>query len=844
MTVKRIGKADYILGADVRKLKKDLKGADESVKKSGKTAEKAYSDAATRGAGKLGKAQAGLIKQQATIKQGILAGVGMGGGLLAFSAITGAVKALAGTLGDAVRAAADLELAMRTVNTITKVSDDELRALTRQVQLLAVETGSKTSGLTQAMYSLVSAGVDVENVMDVLTDSVMLAKGALSTTDEAVSLIASTMNAWRMDVSQSSRVMDIWAKTVANGTTTAGKLAGAISNIAPTAAAAGVSLEEVAAALATMTVGGTQTAKATTQLAAAVRGLMVPNTALRKEQEALNGATFAGIMETEGLIGAFSELARVTNGDLSRISAALGPQEALAAYLQLSAEASEITAKNLEDMYGASSKGGVAELMMAERLNTLAGAQERFNATLEVLMQDLGSNFLGPLTTVLQEVSAFLQRDMLAEQALLQRRDNLNLLAGAILNVAEATDAADMAWINSELSEIGKAGGGVDLVSFLTGSNPAGNRVGGDEWTGPRTDQQIVDRFGGLYMEQYGGLTGDQMLKWSAGLGTSLAMIGDLFDEAGISGEKFAEAMDAAVNDGVTLESLGGVTGELDMMESAIGGAADEAEDLNARAIALDASLLTLSRTGMKALREDFKDAQDRFKTFMKNPDAAKNKLEGLQKQREYWVKAQRRAERDNNRFAAVWAEAQITELDKVIPKLEDVAGAIGDVGTEINQLPKKTDLEIEVTQTGGAYISGSLSDRRLRWHGNPIVGSGQGGPGSGGAFAKQKKKTGVKGHASGGNTVGGRTYLVGEEGPELWSDSSRGYMLDAAKTSRALSGSAQGGAVNGRIQHEHSISSESAQALRSAGYDERGVADLLHAAAIDADQRYRFGGR
>ena len=67
MTVKRIGKADYILGADVRKLKKDLKGADESVKKSGKTAEKAYSDAATRGAGKLGRAQAGLIKQQASI---------------------------------------------------------------------------------------------------------------------------------------------------------------------------------------------------------------------------------------------------------------------------------------------------------------------------------------------------------------------------------------------------------------------------------------------------------------------------------------------------------------------------------------------------------------------------------------------------------------------------------------------------------------------------------------------------------------------------------------------------------------------------------------------------------
>lgn len=55
-----------------------------------------------------------------------------------------------------------------------------------------------------------------------------------------------------------------------------------------------------------------------------------------------------------------------------------------------------------------------------------------------------------------------------------------------------------------------------------------------------------------------------------------------------------------------------------------------------------------------------------------------------------------------------------------------------------------------------------------------------------------------IERRASGGPTKAGRTYLVGENGPELWSETSNGHVTNAAQTAAMMSGTSGGSAVGG----------------------------------------------
>lgn len=55
---------------------------------------------------------------------------------------------------------------------------------------------------------------------------------------------------------------------------------------------------------------------------------------------------------------------------------------------------------------------------------------------------------------------------------------------------------------------------------------------------------------------------------------------------------------------------------------------------------------------------------------------------------------------------------------------------------------------------------------------------------------------SGLEARAGGGPTRAGRSYIVGENGPELWSESTNGYVHNAAQTSAMMSGSSGGSAM------------------------------------------------
>jgi TP901 family phage tail tape measure protein len=372
----KIGAAEYQVGADLKPLAKDLK-----------TAEGMFS------------------RQGGALKKGILAGVGIGGGVLAFNALASGASALIDGISGAIDSAIKFEGELATINTVAKLSKQELAALGEGVQDLSEATGIATSELTSAYYDLVSAGVDAAKAQDVLTDSTTLAIGALSTTGEAVDLITTTLNAFKLEASDSSKVMDVWAQTVANGKVTASELASSIAQVAPIAAAAGVSIEEVAAAYATMTAQGTPAAMAATQMKAAITALLKPNAELLALQEKLNGTTFEQMLREEGLAATLQAVSDAADGKTDAITAALGSTEAYNGMLQVTGANAESFTGNLQDMRKAAREGGNALSMAGERMDTLENKQARLAAKQARLGQDLGAALM-PLMELITDVTS------------------------------------------------------------------------------------------------------------------------------------------------------------------------------------------------------------------------------------------------------------------------------------------------------------------------------------------------------------------------------------------------------------------------------------------------------
>lgn len=135
---------------------------------------------------------------------------------------------------------------------------------------LSNQTGESATKLNEALYSALSAGVevteDMASSMQFLETNTKLAKAGFTDVDTAVQATAKVLNAYGMEVSEIDRVANILINTQNKGITTVAELSSVLAQVTPTAAAMKVSFEQVAAGLAVMTAQGTPTAQATTQL--------------------------------------------------------------------------------------------------------------------------------------------------------------------------------------------------------------------------------------------------------------------------------------------------------------------------------------------------------------------------------------------------------------------------------------------------------------------------------------------------------------------------------------------------------------------------------------------------
>ena len=306
------------------------------------------------GLGQVNKDMAGLSgtvkKHSKTFK---MAGVAMVGAAVGVS--------IAG-----LKMAADFENAMRDVNTMMGLSQEQFEDLSAQVLQSAMDIGKAPEEMAKALYQVVSAGIPAGEALEFLGTAARASIGGVTDVETAVDGLTTVINAFGMDASEANRVADIMFTTVKGGKTTFEELSASLFQVAPIAAASKVEFTEVAAALATMTKQGVPTKVATTQLRQAMVALAKPTADMQVAITSLGYESGQAMLEEEGFAASINLLRDYTEGSNEQLMKMFGSIEAGQAILALTGDNATTFADDLVAMEAAS-EGAGASWMLSTR---------------------------------------------------------------------------------------------------------------------------------------------------------------------------------------------------------------------------------------------------------------------------------------------------------------------------------------------------------------------------------------------------------------------------------------------------------------------------------------------
>ncbi len=336
--------------------------------------------------------------------------------------------ALKTTAVSAVSGAMSNEAAFAKASTL--LSGNDLEKYFEGLIDISNRTGVAFADLAESMYSALSAGVDQENVLEFVENSVKLAKGGFTETATAIDVVTTAINAYHMEMEDATHIQDVLITTQNKGKTTVGELASSMGRIIPTAQSVNFEFEQLGAALATLTANGFPTADAAT----------VINSMLNELGASGSTAEKAMMAATEGTVLAgkkFSEISAMGYDVTDVLSL-------------MSAEAAK-SGKSLSDMFSSSEASKAA--------NSLLSDMEGFKSNIEAMANSTGA----------AASAADTMMDTTAEKVQVAKNqiDNLTTsIAQSLLPViGEAAEEISEALDNSDIKETAK-----DIGEFVSGT--------------------------------------------------------------------------------------------------------------------------------------------------------------------------------------------------------------------------------------------------------------------------------------------------------------------------------------------------------------------------------------
>jgi TP901 family phage tail tape measure protein len=691
---------------------------------------------------------------------------------------------------------------LRTQIGLTSPEIDQMR---RAALSLGGQTTKAPQELAEATFFIASAGLRGAAAMDVLRSSAQLSAIGLGETKVIADLLTSAVNAYGEEALSAASASDSLVSAVRLGKLEADQLAGAMGRVLPIASAMGVSFNEVSGFMAAMSRTGTDAATGATQLRAIMVSLLKP---AQQSEEALNrvgltsGHLRNAIME-DGLWAALMQLHGAVDGNTEAFAEIFPNVRALAGVMDLLGPQLENNAQLFEQH--ANSTGVGAEAFAEFSVGTRAEI-DRMGAAFQRMSIILGQATTGPiavgarvmtsaLTGAANAVGLMSDRAMFTEMALNDYADALSDLrrmtegvSGAQLQAVMDSNAYESALrrvrdtAQAARSVEHDLGFEVERRGFLTKD---ANEFDAESIRllelRIRNAQASLDPMRGMNAaaERYNGLA-ERML--------------------GVTSDT-ASAMDALA------ESLGFTREEMDMLNQEI--------DENRRA---QLAVIDPMYGAIRAQR-DYREALDEL--IRVQGDAASTSDELVDAVFDVMMaEVERQAAMD---AAGLVTEGFVGTLNRTIEafgleeaQVRELLEALGEYGIALETLDGTTiqTTHIHTVQTVGDTL-GFTDPRTIGLPPATTL------PRTPSAPPAPRRPTAAEDarraaellmpRARGGPVMPGQMYVVGEEGPELFSPAVAGAIIPAGPTAQALS---SGGGIT--IQSYNTYRSADDQALLS----------------------------
>jgi TP901 family phage tail tape measure protein len=319
------------------------------------------------------------------------------------------------TLGTyAVQAAAGFEEAMRNVNSIAHLTDEEFQQLSDQV----LEFGNRTRGgateAAEGLYTVMSAGITDASValgvMEIATATAEAGLSDLSSTTEALVGSFLAFNGDALSVTDQLIMMqqhsDALTQMVQIGVGTMDEFANAVGQVVPTAVALDIGIEDLYGTMAYLTQRGLNASKASVALNGALNALLKPSEAMNSAFQQLGVTTGDELIEQfGGLEGALQAVIGTTDGSADALTALFQDVRGFRA-IGLLAEDMEGWSTALDDFR--MGMDGATDRARAEQLKSFAASWDLLMASLQGVGIAIGNVLLPVLQPLVDGVTDFL----------------------------------------------------------------------------------------------------------------------------------------------------------------------------------------------------------------------------------------------------------------------------------------------------------------------------------------------------------------------------------------------------------------------------------------------------
>lgn len=230
-----------------------------------------------------------------------------------------AFNTLSSQLSDAFVKAAEFDKAMRRVNTITRLTEEQFKKMGKELLSLSERFPFTAKELADGLFDVASAGVEAENQLAFLEQASKFATAGATDLATSIKGLTAVTKGWGLEAADSVRVADLFFKANELGQTTVQEMASSIQAVTAQAKLSGLSLEELFNVYATFTGVTGNAAEVTTQLKGALNALAAPTKMARAEFDRLGIEVGKAAIEEKGFAQVAKDVFDAVGGDIEQL---------------------------------------------------------------------------------------------------------------------------------------------------------------------------------------------------------------------------------------------------------------------------------------------------------------------------------------------------------------------------------------------------------------------------------------------------------------------------------------------------------------------------------------------